>query len=112
MDEQRFNKVERVMDELTGAVDEIRELAQELLSAKGISDNCKNLADHILQETEFVADAADTIYAQCEESYAEGEELVDTEVYARVLDRLPMAHQASSRGGHGYWFPRHRCVEI
>ncbi len=81
------------MDELTCAVDEIRETARELLKSKVSAEERKQLADTILQETKYVSDAADTIYAQCEEDYAEGDDLFDREVYAPVVNRLPLAHQ-------------------
>lgn len=77
------------MDELTCAVDEIRETARELLKSKVSAEERKQLADTILQETKYVSDAADTIYAQCEEDYA----AVDIDVYRTVLRRFPPVNQ-------------------
>lgn len=93
MDDKRFSKVGRVMDALTCAVDEAQDLCVCLLSGKVSAEQRKDLANEIQSRLGEITDAADTIYAQCEADYAEDEDLVDTEVYASVLNRLPLAHQ-------------------
>ena len=93
MDDKRFSKVGRTTDALTCAVDEAQDLCLALLSGKVSAEQRKDLANEIQSRLNEISDAADTIYSQCEEDYAEGEDLVDTEVYASVLNRLPLAHQ-------------------
>lgn len=93
MNDKQFSQVGRVIDDIGCIVLDIQDAARELLKSKVSADERKKRADFILQQTEFVSDATSAIYSECEESYAEGEEMVDTAVYASVLNRLPLASQ-------------------
>lgn len=99
MDENRFRKVERAMDGLTCSVNEAQDLCLLLLSGRVSAEERKDIANELQSKLSDITDTADTIYSQCEEDYAEGEDSVDTEVYAPVLDRLPLAHQVRSLFG-------------
>lgn len=97
MNDKRFSKVGNIIDALGCAVDEAEESAVSLQhagkpTAKAVWNGAADIRDRLRE----ISDAVDSIYKECEAAYAEHEEredLVDTEVYASVLNRLPMAHQ-------------------
>lgn len=116
MNDQRFSKIERIIDALGCAVDEAEESAVSLQhagkpTAKAVWNGAADIRDRLRE----ISDAVDAIYKECEAAHAEHEEqedIVDTAVYASVLDRLPRENHVSPRGGYGYWFPKYKCVEI
>lgn len=116
MNETRFSKVGNIIDALGCAVDEAEESAVSLQhagkpTAKAVWNGAADIRDRLRE----ISDAVDSIYKECEAAYAEHEEqedIVDTEVYAPVLDRLPRENHVSPRCDHGYWFPKYKCVEI
>ena len=113
MNDQRFSKIGRIIDALGCAVDEAEESAVSLQhagkpTAKAVWNGAADIRDRLRE----ISDAADSLYRECEADYVEDEELVDTAVYALVLNRLPRENRASPRGDHGYWFPKYKCVEI
>lgn len=97
MNDQRFRKIERIIDTLGCAVDEAEESAVSLQHAeKSTAKAVWNGAADIRDRLREISDAVDSIYKECEAANAEygaQEGIVDTEVYAPVLDRLPPAHQ-------------------
>lgn len=94
MNDQRFGKIERLIDALGDAVDVADEYAVSLQRAgKPDATVVWNNAAGIRSRLREISDAVDSIYNVCEEEHAEQEGIVNAEVYAPVLDRLPPAHQ-------------------
>lgn len=90
MNDQRFSKIGRIIDALGCAVGEAEESAVSLQhagkpTAKAVWNGAADIRDRLRE----ISDAADSLYRECEADYAEDEELVDTEIYAPVLNRLP-----------------------
>lgn len=113
MNDKRFSKVGNIIDALGFAVEEAEDSAVSLQhagkpTAKAVWNGAADIRDRLRE----ISDAVDAIYKECEADYAEDEDLVDTKVYAPVLDRLPRENHVSPRGGYGYWFPKYKCVEI